>query len=116
MIAFGRVPKVISIKLQEVKMYKLVQPDNVVEILEKSVAKYPERLFLGTKNKQTKQYEWINYEDFGRRVDHLRGGLNQLGIQNDDEVGIICNNTNEWAICFFATCGRGSRLVPKYEA
>lgn len=116
MIAFGRVPKVISIKLQEVKMYKLVQPDNVVEILEKSVAKYPERLFLGTKNKQTKQYEWINYEDFGRRVDHLRGGLNQLGIQNDDAVGIICNNTTEWAICFFATCGLGARFVPMYEA
>ena len=33
-------------------MYQLVKPDNVVEILEKSVAKFPQRPFLGTKNKE----------------------------------------------------------------
>ncbi len=52
-------------------MYQLIKPDNVVEILEKTVAKFPERPFLGTKNKALKQYDWISYADFGKRVDHV---------------------------------------------
>ncbi|MGA3280992.1 MAG: long-chain fatty acid--CoA ligase [Smithella sp.] len=97
-------------------MYQLVKPDNIVEILEKSVAKFPERPFLGTKNAALKQYDWINYADFGKRVDDVRSGLSQLGIKKDDAVGIICNNSTEWAICFFATSGLDARFVPMYEA
>jgi len=97
-------------------MYQLVKPDNIVEILEKSVAKYSQRPFLGTKNKALKQYEWINFADFGKRVDNVRSGLSQLGIQKDDAVGIICNNSTEWAVCFFATSGLNARFVPMYEA
>jgi long-chain acyl-CoA synthetase len=87
-----------------------------VEILEKSVAKFPQRPFLGTKNKTLKQYEWITYADFGKRVDNVRSGLSQMGIQKDDAVGIICNNSTDWAICFFATSGLDARFVPMYEA
>jgi long-chain acyl-CoA synthetase len=97
-------------------MYQLVKPDNIVEILEKSVVKYSQRPFLGTKNKALKQYEWITFADFGKRVDNVRSGLSQLGIQKDDAVGIICNNSTEWAICFFATSGVNARFVPMYEA
>ncbi len=97
-------------------MYQLVKPDNIVEILEKSVAKYSQRPFLGTKNKSSKQYEWITFADFGKRVDNVRSGLSQLEIQKDDAVGIICNNSTEWAICFFATSGLNARFVPMYEA
>lgn len=97
-------------------MYQLMKPDNIVEILERSVAKFPQRPFLGTKNKTLKQYEWITYADFGKRVDNLRSGLSQLGIQKDDAVGIICNNSTDWAICFFATSGLDARFVPMYEA
>jgi long-chain acyl-CoA synthetase len=97
-------------------MYQLTKPDNVVEILEKSVAKFPQRPFLGTKNKTLKQYEWITYADFGKRVDNVRSGLSQLGIKKDDAVGIICNNSTDWAICFFATSGLDARFVPMYEA
>jgi len=97
-------------------MYQLMKPDNVVEILEKTVARFPQRPFLGTKNKQLKQYEWINYADFGKRVDNLRGGLSQLGVQKDDAVGIICNNSTDWAVTFFANSGLGARFVPMYEA
>lgn len=96
-------------------MYSLDKPDNVVEILEQSVAKYAQRPFLGTKNKQ-KQYDWITYEDFGRRVDNVRSGLQQIGIKKDDAVGIISNNSVNWAVCFFATGGLAARFVPMYEA
>ena len=97
-------------------MYQLTKPDNVVEILEKSVSKFPQRPFLGTKNKRLKQYDWITFSDFGKRVDNVRSGLSQLGIAKDDAVGIISNNSTDWAVCFFATNGLGARLVPMYEA
>jgi long-chain acyl-CoA synthetase len=97
-------------------MYQLTKPDNIVEILEKSVAKFPQRPFLGTKNKTLKQYEWITYADFGKRVDNVRSGLSQMGVQKDDAVGIICNNSTDWAVCFFANSGLGARFVPMYEA
>jgi len=97
-------------------MYQLVKPDNIVEILEKSVAKFSQRPFLGTKNKALQQYEWITYSDFGKRVDNVRSGLSQLGIKKDDAVGVICNNGTDWAVCFFATSGLDARLVPMYEA
>ncbi len=97
-------------------MYQLVKPDNIVEILENSVKKYSQNPFLGTKNKALQQYEWITFADFGKRVDNLRSGLSQMGIKKDDAVGIICNNSTDWAVCFFATSGLDARLVPMYEA
>jgi long-chain acyl-CoA synthetase len=96
-------------------MYQIDKPDNVVGILEQSVAKFPKRPYLGTKNKQ-KQYDWITYEDFGKRVDNVRSGLTQIGIQKDDAVGIIGNNSVDWAVCFYATSGLAARFVPMYEA
>jgi long-chain acyl-CoA synthetase len=97
-------------------MYQLVKPDNVPEILDQTVKKFSQRPFLGTKNKKLKQYDWITFADFGKRVDHVRSGLSQLGIQKDDAVGIISNNSTDWAVCFFATGGLGARFVPMYEA
>ncbi len=97
-------------------MYQLTKPDNIVEMLEKSIPKFGQRPFLGTKNKKLKQYDWITYADFGSRVDNVRSGLSQLGIAKDDAVGIISNNSTDWAVCFYATSGLGARFVPMYEA
>jgi len=96
-------------------MYQLDKPENVVEMLENTVGKFPNREFLGEKNKKG-DYEWITYSDFGRRVDNCRAGLALLGIKKDDAVGIISNNSIDWAIGFFATCGLAARYVPMYEA
>jgi long-chain acyl-CoA synthetase len=100
---------------QEKAMYQLDKPENIVEILENSVSSYPRRPFLGTKNKAG-DYEWISYETFGSRVDNARSGLSQLGVKKDDAVGIISNNSIDWAVGFFATLGLAARYVPMYEA
>ena len=91
------------------------EPDNLVEFLEGSVAKYPNRPLFGTKNSRD-EYEWITYAEVGKRVDNLRAGLAGLGVGKGDTVGIIANNRAEWAIGAFASYGLGARWVPMYES
>jgi long-chain acyl-CoA synthetase len=95
--------------------YQLTKPDNLVELFENSVKKFSDRPCLGTKNKQG-EYEWVTYREMGRRIDNLRGGLTGIGVTRGDAVGIISNNSVNWAVCHFATAGLGAFYVPMYEA
>ena len=96
-------------------MGSLDRPDNLVEFLENSVARRPDRPLFGTKNARG-AYEWLTYAQIGRRVDDLRAGLAGLGVGRGDAVGIIANNRSEWAIAAYATYGLGGRFVPMYES
>jgi len=96
-------------------MGSLDRPDNLVEFLENSVARRPDRPLFGTKNARG-VYEWLTYGQIGRRVDDLRAGLAGLGVGRGDAVGIIANNRSEWAIAAYATYGLGGRFVPMYES
>lgn len=95
--------------------FQLEKPDNLVELFENSVKQFPDRPFLGTKNKQG-EYEWVTYREVGRRVDNLRSGLAGLGVKSGDAVGIISNNSADWAVGHYATVGLGAFYVPMYEA
>ncbi len=95
--------------------FQLDKPDNLVELFENSVKRFPDKPFLGTKNKQG-EYEWVTYREVGRRVDNLRAGLAGLGIQPRDAVGIISNNSTDWAVAHYASVGLGAFFVPMYEA
>lgn len=91
------------------------KPDNLIEIFENSVRKFPNRPYIGEKD-QNGVYLWITYNDFGIRVDHLRAGLAQLDLlERGDKIGIIANNRLEWDIAAYATYGLGCVLVCMYE-
>jgi long-chain acyl-CoA synthetase len=96
-------------------MYQLEKPDNLVDFFERGVEKFARNPLFGTKNEKG-IYEWVTYEEVGRRVDNLRGGLAQSGVGKGDAVGVIANNRTEWAIAAFATYGLGARFIPMYEA
>ncbi len=96
-------------------MYELEKPDNLVDLFERGVEKFPHNPLFGTKNDKG-VYEWLTYEEVARRVDNLRGGLAAVGIGKGDAVGIIANNRTEWAIAAFAAYGLGARFIPMYEA
>ncbi|TXT60087.1 MAG: AMP-dependent synthetase/ligase [Promethearchaeota archaeon] len=89
-------------------------PTNLVDLFEDSVKKFPNRPWLGELNDEGK-YEWITYKEASKRVDNLRSGLAQIGIKKDDAVGLIINNSIDWAIIAFATYGLGARLIPMYQ-
>ncbi|MBN1803469.1 MAG: AMP-binding protein [Candidatus Lokiarchaeota archaeon] len=89
-------------------------PTNLVDLLEDSVKKFGKRNYFGTKNPNG-DYEWVTYEQVGARVDNLRGGLAKIGLKKGDTVGVIIDNSVEWAVIAFATYGINARFVPMYE-
>ncbi len=96
-------------------MFIYEKPDNLVEVLERSVEEYPDSPLFGTKNSE-EFYDWVSYREVGKRVDNVRGGLAEMGIGKDDAVGVIANNSVEWAIIAFAAFGLGARYVPMYKS
>jgi long-chain acyl-CoA synthetase len=97
-------------------MYELDKPDNLVEMFENSVEKFAANKWLGTRNEEKNEYEWVTYKDTAIRIDNMRSGFAQLGIGKHDTVSVIANNCVEWAVACFATYGLGARFVPMYEA
>ncbi len=95
-------------------MYQYSNPNNLVTLYEEAVQKFASNRLFGTKNSNG-DYEWINYKEFGDRVDNLRSGMSQLGIVKDDKVGVLVNNSTEWAQIAFASYGMGACYVPLYE-
>jgi len=82
-------------------------------MLENSRQRYGDRPLYGTKRGGV--YEWTTYEQFGEKVDALRGGLASLGASAGDKVAIICKNTEEWAVSAYATYGLNGQHIPMYE-
>lgn len=89
-------------------------PANLVDMFEDSVEKFSDRPLVGMKNADG-EYEYTTYGQVAERVDNLRGGLAQLGVDKGDGVGLIINNSETWGVIAFAAYGRGARLVPMYE-
>jgi long-chain acyl-CoA synthetase len=95
-------------------MFVYRQPDNLVKMIEQSIARNPDNPMFGTKQEDG-TYAWITYRQVGQRIDNLRAGLAQLGIGPGDAVGIIASNRVEWAVAAYATFGLGGRFIPMYE-
>ena len=91
------------------------RPENLVEMFERSVARFGDNKLFGTKN-AAGEYEWVTYREVGKRVDDLRAGLAADGIKKGDTIGLIANNRTEWAVAAYATYSLGARFVPMYEA
>ena len=95
------------------KFYK--HPRNLVDLFEDTVTKWGDRNAIGTKNPQTKQYEWITYKRLAERINNVRSGIHQLGINKGDAVGVIIGNSVEWYALENASHGLGAIFVPMYE-
>ncbi|MGH7331279.1 MAG: AMP-dependent synthetase/ligase [Candidatus Rokuibacteriota bacterium] len=87
---------------------------NLVEMFERSVSTFASHPLFGVKHGA--QWSWVTYQEIGRQVDALRGGLAGLGVKRGDRVAIVSNNRSEWAISAYACYGLGASLVPMYEA
>lgn len=87
---------------------------NLVDLYERSCAKFETRPLYGTKTGG--EWEWTTYGRFHRDVDRCRGGLASLGVGKGDRVAIIADNCVEWAVAAYATYGLEAAFVPMYQA
>ena len=85
---------------------------NVIEMLEKTVKKYPEKTAFMWKNEGV--YEPLAYGDFWKRIENFANGLLHLGIQADDKIAIISNSNPMWGISDFAIASVKAVSVPIY--
>lgn len=90
-------------------------PNNLVDLFEQSVAKWPDKRLFGVKNQASGQYEWITRKEVAERVNNLRSALKKIGMTKGDKVGIIINNCAEWYVCEQACHSLGGVFVPMYE-
>ncbi len=87
---------------------------NLVELYQRSVESFPKKPLFGTKRDGS--WVWMTYEEFGEKVEAMRGALAKLGVEKGDRVAVIANNRPEWAVAAYATYGLGAGYVPMYES
>ena len=63
-------------------------PNNLVDLFEESVTRFPDIRFMGTKNPESGKYEWLSRKQIAERVDNLRGALKKHGLSKGDKAGI----------------------------
>ena len=78
-------------QIKELDKY-YTSPNNLVDLFESSVKRYPNNRLFGTKNQASGQYEWVTFKQVADRVDNLRGALKKLGLSKGEKVGVILHN------------------------
>lgn len=89
-------------------------PNNLVDLFEQSVEKWPDNRLFGVKNPASGQYEWTTYKQVADRVNNLRGALAKFCFSKGETAGVIVNNCIEWFICEQAVHGLACAFVPMY--
>jgi long-chain acyl-CoA synthetase len=57
----------------------------------------------------------VSYPEFGQTVKELSLGLQSIGIESRDKVGILSNTRPEWTYSDFAILCAGATVVPIYQ-
>src|SRR5436309_2142644 len=86
----------------------------LVDMFESSVKSFATHDLFGTKRNGV--WTWSSYGEVGKKVDEFRAGLASLGVKRGDNVAIVSDNREEWAVAMYACAGLGAALVPMYEA
>ncbi|WP_164667970.1 AMP-dependent synthetase/ligase [Virgibacillus doumboii] len=89
-----------------------MKPDNLVDMLDRTVKQYPQKTALMWKEEGT--YHEMTYGDLWNHIYHAASGLVQLGIKENDKVAILSNSNPMWAITDFALASIGAVSVPIY--
>lgn len=76
---------------------------NVAELLEAHPAAAPAIVSRGVTT---------SYGELRAQIGAMRGALDQLGVSKGDRVALLCGNTIEFVISYFACLGRGIVCVP----
>src|SRR5262245_11347461 len=87
---------------------------NIVSLLDTAIERFGDRPLFGTR--KTHGWQYITYNEFGKLVAAMRGGLASQGIAPGDKVAVISDNRVEWAVGSYGTLSYGAVYVPMYQA
>ncbi|QKY68754.1 long-chain fatty acid--CoA ligase [Lentibacillus sp. CBA3610] len=89
-----------------------MKPNNLVEMLHRTVERFPDKNVFMWKEKGT--YQHMTYVEFWEKIFCAASGLAQLGIGMGDKVAIISNSNPMWGTTDFAAASIGAVSVPVY--
>ena len=87
------------------------QPRDFREMLDKTVARYPDKISFLEKN-EAGLFAGITFKEFRLQVEQLSEGLFELGLKRRDKVAIMGNNCRKWAISYYAITSVDMIAVP----
>src|SRR5207249_7772841 len=80
----------------------------IADLLPLAVEKHGDFAALRYKDQATGSWTDISFIDFGQAVRELSLGLQDLGVERHDKVGILSNSRPEWTISDFASLCAGA--------
>jgi len=84
--------------------------ETIIDLFEKSVSRFPENTFL-MENK-TGKYKGITYKETRKEVLLFAAGLQSMGINKGDRIGLISEGRNQWLIAELGILYAGAVNVP----
>ena len=84
---------------------------NIREIINNSVEKYPDNNAFIIKNKDMQTYTYITYKRLKQEIDALGTALINLGLKGK-RVAVIGKNRYEWAMGYYAVVNGLGVVVP----
>lgn len=87
--------------------------DNIKELMEYSLKKYPNNIAFKLKEKQDKEVKYINitYKEFFEQVNNYGASLYNLNLENK-RIAIISKNRYEWALSYLSILYSGLVAIP----
>lgn len=89
-----------------------MRPNNIVDMVHNTVKKYPNEKALMWKD--TESYTSITYKKLWSRIENFAAGLEVLGIEKNEKIGILGHSGIMWTITDIATASNGIISVPIY--
>lgn len=82
----------------------------LIELLEKSVQKYPDNPYL--LEKKTDRYETLTFKETKEQVYKVAAGLLAMGLKKGDRVALISESRTDWVISELGIVHTGAINVP----
>jgi len=82
------------------------RPGNIVELLENTVRKYPDKVGFISEDRR------LTFKEFDGTVNRIAAGLSKHGIKKGDHVALLLGTQLEFPLSFFALMKLGAMVVP----
>ncbi len=89
--------------------------NTIADLLSLAVEKHAGKVAQKYKDQSKGEWVEVSYPQLGEIVKEISLGLQGLGIERGNKVGILSNTRPEWTYSDFAILGTGATVVPIYQ-